>query len=61
VEFPLDLNHCPIAAIESLPGIGNKRAVRLFRRRPYRSMDEVAKALDEPSLVHEMAPYLVLR
>jgi radical SAM superfamily enzyme with C-terminal helix-hairpin-helix motif len=60
VEFPLDLNRCPIAAIQSLPGIGNKRAVRLFRGRPYRSWGEVAHALDEPSLVEGIAPFLVL-
>jgi len=61
VEYPLDLNHCPIAAIHSLPGIGNKRAVRLFRKRPYRSLEEVANALDEASLAERIAPFLVLR
>ncbi len=48
VVCPLHINSCPIAALESLPGIGNKRAVRLFRKRPYRSLDDVRKALDEP-------------
>jgi len=60
VEHPLDLNHCPISALESLPGIGNKRAVRLFRGRPYHSLKEVAKALDDPSLAPGMAQFIAL-
>jgi len=50
VEYPLHINSCPIAALESLPSIGNKRAVRLFRKRPYHSLDDVRKALDEPNI-----------
>lgn len=60
VEYPLDLNRCPIAAMESLPGIGNKRAVRLFRHRPFHAMREVADALDDPSLAEAISDYVVL-
>jgi radical SAM superfamily enzyme with C-terminal helix-hairpin-helix motif len=58
VEYPLHINSCPIAAMESLPSIGNKRAVRLFRKRPYRSLDDVRKALDEPSVVQGMGEFI---
>ncbi len=58
VEHPLHVNSCPIAALESLPCIGNKRAVRLFRKRPYRSIEDLRKALDEPSLADEIAEFV---
>jgi radical SAM superfamily enzyme with C-terminal helix-hairpin-helix motif len=58
VEYPLHLNSCPIAAMESLPSIGNKRAVRLFRKRPYHSLEDVSKALDEPSIVKEIRDFI---
>ena len=47
-----------IAALESLPGIGNKRAVRLFRKRPYCSMDDVRRALDEPRVAEEIGEFI---
>jgi len=58
VESPLHINSCPIAALESLPSIGNKRAVRLFRRRPYHSLEDVMKALDEPSIAQGMNEFI---
>jgi radical SAM superfamily enzyme with C-terminal helix-hairpin-helix motif len=58
VEHPLHINSCPIAALQSLPRIGNKRAVRLFRRRPYDSLEEVRKALDEPIIAKEIAEFI---
>ncbi len=58
VEHPLHVNSCPIAALESLPSIGNKRAVRLFRKRPYRSIEDVRKALDEPSLANAITEFI---
>jgi radical SAM superfamily enzyme with C-terminal helix-hairpin-helix motif len=58
VEYPLHINSCPIAALESLPGIGNKRAVRLFRKRPYNSLEDVRKALDEPSIARGMSEFI---
>ena len=47
VERPLNVNACSLAALESLPGVGRKRAVRLFRKRPLRSFDDLVKALDD--------------
>jgi radical SAM superfamily enzyme with C-terminal helix-hairpin-helix motif len=58
VEYPLHINSCPIASLESLPSIGNRRAVRLFRKRPYHSLEDVRKALDEPSIAQEMSEFV---
>ena len=50
IEHPLNVNTCSLAALESLPGVGRKRAIRLFRKRPLRSFDDLAAALDDRSV-----------
>lgn len=42
------MNSCSLAALEALPGVGRKRAVRLFRKRPLEGMEDLAAALDDP-------------
>ena len=56
VEFPLDVNHAPMAALSALPGIGARRAARIVRARPLRDSTELAKCLDGESTV--VAEYL---
>ena len=58
LEYPLDVNSCSLAALEELPGIGKKRAVRLFRARPINSENELKNALDDASLVSQIIPHL---
>ncbi|MBI5001610.1 MAG: radical SAM protein [Euryarchaeota archaeon] len=58
VETPLDVNHAPMGALEALPGIGRKRAVRLARRRPFKDIDEMKAALDDPSIVQSLMKHL---
>jgi len=49
VERPLNVNACSLKALEALPNVGRKRAIRLFRQRPLSSMSDVAEALDDKS------------
>ncbi|HRU11831.1 MAG TPA: radical SAM protein, partial [Methanomassiliicoccales archaeon] len=58
VEFPLAVNSCSIAALEALPGLGRKRAVRLFRARPLEGPDAVRRALDDPRVADAVLPFL---
>ena len=58
LEYPLDINNCSLSALEELPGIGKKRAARLFHARPINSKDELINALDEPALASQIIPYL---
>lgn len=60
LEYPLDINNCSLAALEELPGIGKKRAARLFRARPIKSEDELKNALDDTSLASQIMQYLNL-
>ncbi len=47
IEHPLRINTCSLKALEALPGVGRKRAVRLFHKRPLRSMEDLQAALDD--------------
>ena len=58
VEFPLAVNSCSITALEALPGLGRKRAVRLFRARPLEGPDAVRRALDDPRVADAVLPFL---
>jgi len=58
VEYPLPVNTCPMAALSSLPEVGRKRTARLVRGRPFRSIEEVAGALQDEKLAARLEPYL---
>jgi radical SAM superfamily enzyme with C-terminal helix-hairpin-helix motif len=61
IEYPLDINRCSLAALEALPSIGRKRAVRLFHKRPIGNNEELKKALDDPKIAQEIADFIVLK
>ena len=58
VAVPFDVNHANLRALEALPGVGKKRAVRLHLKRPYKGMEGVEKALDDPEVAKRLAPLL---
>jgi len=46
--------------LSALPGIGKKRAARLVRARPFKCMEDVSKALDDPHLIEGLRPFVSL-
>ncbi len=60
IEYPLDVNRAPMAAISALPGIGAKRAARILRARPFDSLPAFAASLDDPAVADRVAPFLRL-
>lgn len=54
VEWPLDLNCCPLKALEALPGIGRKRAARLALARPLNGWEAVDAAMDDPGVAESL-------
>jgi radical SAM superfamily enzyme with C-terminal helix-hairpin-helix motif len=58
VEHPLPVNRCPLAALESLPQVGNKRAVRILMGRPYQGLESLRGRLDEPQVADVIAPFI---
>ena len=60
IEYPLDVNVAPLAAISALPGIGAKRAARIVRARPFASFDAFASSLDDPGAAERVAPLVCI-
>lgn len=54
IEHPLGVNSCSLKALEALPGVGRKRAIRLFRKRPMRDMSDLTEALDDPRVAKDL-------
>jgi radical SAM superfamily enzyme with C-terminal helix-hairpin-helix motif len=60
LPYPVDINSATLALLSALPGIGKKRAARLVRARPFKEWTEVAQALDDPTLVEGLRPFIDL-
>ena len=58
VPSPLNINNAPRETIETIPGIGKKRAARILAKRPFKSKDEVINALDDPEIGKRVYEYL---
>jgi radical SAM superfamily enzyme with C-terminal helix-hairpin-helix motif len=61
VETPLDINRATMGAIEALPGVGRKRATRIMAKRPYDTLTQLSRAMDDPSVSNRLIPYICLR
>ncbi|MEE9223226.1 MAG: radical SAM protein, partial [Thermoplasmata archaeon] len=58
IEHPLDVNAASLDALASIPGIGSKRAARIFRSRPIRSKDDFISSLDDESVAEHAFEYV---
>ncbi len=58
VEFPLDVNHAPLRALKALPGVGSKRAARILRHRPFRTLADFSAALDDPAVASRVEAFI---
>lgn len=60
VEYPLDINTVPMAALSSIPKIGAKRARRIVLARPIREAPKLRAALDSEEAFEEISKYIDL-
>lgn len=58
VEYPLPVNSCPLRALTSLPGIGEKRAGRIMVNRPITDGEQLEEVLDSEAVVKRIVPFL---
>lgn len=58
VEHPLDVNRAPISALAALPGIGEKRAIRVFRARPISGKENFVKCMDDEKVAKSVIRFL---
>jgi len=59
ITYPFDINHMPMSSLEALPGIGKKRASKLVLARPFSSMEEVLKVVEDPNVVEKLDGLIV--
>jgi radical SAM superfamily enzyme with C-terminal helix-hairpin-helix motif len=61
VPYPLDINNAQAKMIESLPGVGKKRAMSILKDRPYRDAAHFIKAMDDQTMAAKLSEYLIFR
>ena len=61
VPYPLDINAAAPKMLESLPGVGKKRAMAILRHRPYRDAGELEEKMDDVQLAKKLSEYFVYR
>ena len=61
IEYPLNINHANMKAIESLPAIGKKRAVRIMANRPFKNFEELDKVMDSVFNKEEINNWISLK
>ncbi len=47
VEYPLDINSAPFSVLTKLPGIGERKAARIVRSRPFSTLEEAEELLGD--------------
>jgi len=60
VPFPLNINSAPRETLESIPGVGKKRAIRILLKRPFHTKEELIKALDDIQIARNIEEYVQL-
>ena len=58
VEYPLDLDKVPMAALSSIPKIGAKRARRIVLARPITDAGKLLEALDSDEAFEEISKFI---
>ncbi len=47
VEYPVHVNSAPFSLLKALPGIGEKRAAEIVRKRPFKSLKELENIVND--------------
>jgi radical SAM superfamily enzyme with C-terminal helix-hairpin-helix motif len=61
LPYPIDINSAPRQTIESIPGIGKKRALRIISKRPFKDKEQFINALDEKEISEEIKKYVTIK
>lgn len=51
ITYPFDINTMPMSAVQTLPGIGRKRAAAVVRMRPFADYGDMSRAIDDPNAI----------
>jgi radical SAM superfamily enzyme with C-terminal helix-hairpin-helix motif len=56
LPFPLKINSMNLRELETIPGIGTKRAVRLLRKRPFGDAEALRRGTDDSNILEPLIP-----
>ncbi len=58
LTVPVCINSLSMRELESIPGIGSRRAASIIRRRPFKSAAEVTSSVEDPSVIEPLIPLM---
>jgi radical SAM superfamily enzyme with C-terminal helix-hairpin-helix motif len=61
IPYPLDINTAPRETLETLPGIGSKRAIRILRKRPFQTRNELMNIFDDQDVAKSLLEYIAFK
>lgn len=59
IEYPFNINKKSVSALSALPGIGQKRAVSLFTKGPFKDFDDLKRVIDDPKVIENLKMFIV--
>ena len=60
VPYPLSINKVQRKTLQSIPGVGKKRAIRILAKRPFKNIKQIEEALDDKKISEKLLEYLTI-
>lgn len=57
IVYPLNINTSSVSTLQNLPGVGKKRAMKIFLNRPYKELEELKIVID-PKIANDIKEYI---
>jgi radical SAM superfamily enzyme with C-terminal helix-hairpin-helix motif len=58
VPYPLNINKSSKETIQAIPGIGEKRSIRILANRPFKNKNDLIAIFDDPKVLNKIFEYL---
>ncbi|MCK4364689.1 MAG: helix-hairpin-helix domain-containing protein, partial [Thermoplasmatales archaeon] len=58
VPFPIDINKVSKETLQAIPGIGQKRALRILANRPFKNKKQLIDSMDDPVVADKILEYV---
>jgi len=58
VPYPIDINNVQMETLKSIPNVGQKRALRIIKNRPFKNKSQLIESLDDPDIAKKFIKYI---
>jgi len=58
VPFPMNINSVPRETLQAIPGVGEKRALRILANRPFKNKKQLINSMDDVDIAHKILEYV---